>query len=324
MRLRLILGLLVVMAGAPVLAAEDPLRLEGKIALGTVVGRIDHLAIDLKRQRLLISELGNNSLGVVDIPVAKLLKRVTGLSEPQGVGYEPSSDRVYVANAGDGTVKILAAETLSPVGVIKLGEDADNVRIESPDRVLVGYGNGAIAVLQSGKRIADLPLAAHPESFQLDPSGDRLFVNEPEATRVGVIERKTGREIGRWRVPGAGANFPMALDPAGHRLFVVYRAPPTLAEFDTTGGEIRARISTCSDADDVFSDPKRKRLYISCGEGAISVVAVGDQGLTEIARIPTRQGARTSLFVPELDRLFLAVRAAGNAPAEIWVYRPNG
>jgi hypothetical protein len=206
MWLRLILGLLAVMAGAPVLAAEDPLRLEGKIALGNVVGRIDHLAIDLNRQRLLISELGNNSLGVVDIPAAKLLKRVTGLSEPQGVGYEPSSDRVYVANAGDGTVKILAAETLSPVGVIKLGEDADNVRIESPDRVLVGYGNGAIAVLQSGKRTADLPLAAHPESFQLDPSGDRLFVNEPEATRVGVIERKTGREIGRWRVPGAGAN----------------------------------------------------------------------------------------------------------------------
>jgi DNA-binding beta-propeller fold protein YncE len=110
-----------------------------------VSGRIDHLGIDLKRQRLLVAELGNNSLGVVDLAAGKVLSRITGLAEPQGVAYVPFSDSVFVANAGDGSVRVLRGEDLNPIGRIELGDDADNVRVDAArDRVLVGYGKGAL------------------------------------------------------------------------------------------------------------------------------------------------------------------------------------
>src|SRR5689334_19446403 len=92
-------------AAAPAAAAEAPLVLEAKIPLGEVGGRIDHLAVDVPRQRLLVAELGNNTLGVVDLAARRTLRTIAGLSEPQGVGYEPTTDAVYVANAGDGSVR---------------------------------------------------------------------------------------------------------------------------------------------------------------------------------------------------------------------------
>ena len=128
--------------------AGAPLVLEAKIPLGQVSGRIDHLGIDLKRQRLFVAELGNNSLGVVDLAAGKVLRTITGLSEPQGVAYVPFADSVFVANAGDGSVHVLRGDDLAPIGRIELGEDADNVRVDAQrNRVLVGYGNGALAVI---------------------------------------------------------------------------------------------------------------------------------------------------------------------------------
>jgi hypothetical protein len=148
-------------------------------------------------------------------------------------------------------------------------------------------------------------------------------VNEPEAHRVAVLDGKTGNELGKWNVSGLRANFPMAFDGAGHRLFVVYRSRPTLAIFETAKGELLTQVPTCGDGDDVFFDGKRNRVYISCGDDFLAIVNASGDGLAEVGKIPTRKGARTSLFVRELDRLFVAVRAEGGQPAEIWVYRPQ-
>jgi DNA-binding beta-propeller fold protein YncE len=288
-----------------------------------VAGRIDHLGIDLARKRLLVAELGNNSVAVVDLAQGKLLTRLSRLREPQGVGYAPKADLIYVANAADGAVAIISAGDLSPVAKVNLGADADNSRPDGPDRMIVGYGDGALAVLDaaSGKRLADIPLAAHPESFQLDAAANRVYVNLPEANRVAVIDRAAGAEVARWGLPGAAANFPMALDAAENRLFVGYRRPPVLAAFDTRSGEALAKTSICGDADDLFYDPARKRVYVSCGEGFLAVLDASGAGLREVARVATEPGARTALFVPELDRLFVAVRAQGSDPAAIWEFR---
>src|SRR6266576_753163 len=157
-------------------ASDVPLLLEAKIPLGEVSGRIDHLAIDFKRQRLLVAELGNDTLGVVDLAAGKATRTITGFSEPQGVAYVPFADAVYVANGGDGSVRILHGEDLAPVGRVELGDDADNVRVDTPRRrVLVGYGKGALAVIDPVNRTktADLRLKAHPESFQIDETGSQ-------------------------------------------------------------------------------------------------------------------------------------------------------
>ena len=305
-------------------SASAPLVLEAKIPLGQVSGRIDHLGIDLKRQRLFVAELGNNSLGVVDLAAAKVLRTVTGLSEPQGVAYVPFADSVFVANAGDGSVHVLRGDDLAPIGRIELGEDADNVRVDPQrNRVLVGYGNGALAVIDPAARTkaADIRLKGHPEGFQIDETGSNVFVNVPDARDVEVVDLASE---GNRSLPmqGAGSNFPMAIDRDAHRVLVAFRNPPTLMALSSQDGRSVAKIDTCGDADDVFVDPTRRRVYVSCGEGVVDVLEQVEAGYRRLARVPAVSGARTSLFVPELDRLFVAVRARSNEPAAIWVFRP--
>jgi DNA-binding beta-propeller fold protein YncE len=304
--------------------ASPPLILEAKIPLGQVSGRVDHLGIDLKRQRLLVAELGNNSLGVVDLAAGKVLRRITGLSEPQGVAYVPFADSVFVANAGDGSVRVLRGEDLAPIGRIELGDDADNVRVDTArKRVLVGYGKGALAVIDpvSLSKTADIRLKAHPERFQLDETGTRVFVNVPDAREIVAADLASG-STRSLPTQGVGANFPMAIESEAHQVLVVFRSPPTLMALSSQDGHVVAKAETCGDADDVFVDHKRRRVYVSCGEGVIDVLEPVEAGYRRLARVPTVSGARTSLFVPELDWLFVAARAGSNEPAAIWVFRP--
>jgi len=304
--------------------ARSPLIFEAKIPLGQVSGRIDHLGIDLKQQRLLVAELGNNSLGVVDLAAGKVLHRIAGLSEPQGVAYVPFVDSVFVANAGDGSVRVLRGEDLTPIGRIELGDDADNVRVDATrNRVLVGYGKGALAVIDPASltKTADIRLKAHPEGFQIDETGTQVFVNVPDAHEIGVVDLATG-STRSLPTQGAGSNFPMAIDGEAHQVLVVFRSPPSLMALSSQDGHVVAKVDTCGDADDVFVDRKRRRVYVSCGEGVVEVLESGEAGYRRLARVPTVPGARTSLFAPELDRLFVAVRAASNEPAAIWVFRP--
>ncbi len=304
-------------------AEKEPLQLEAKILLGNVRGRIDHMAVDLKRQRLFVAELGNDSVGVVDLANRNVIRRITGLSEPQGVGYEPSSDTLYVANARDGSVKLFAGDDYKPTGQIELGSDADNIRIDAAaKRVAIGYGDGAVAVFDPSTRskVQTAPLKAHPESFQIVQ--DRIFVNLPGAHAIAVVDGISGKQLANWPV-NKGGNFAMTVDRERERVLVVFRSPPELASYAMADGKLTASAETCGDVDDLFVDAKRSRVYVSCGAGYVDVFEMGDAAYRRAARIPTATGARTSLFVPELDRLLVAVRSGLAGPAAIWVFKPT-
>jgi DNA-binding beta-propeller fold protein YncE len=310
-------------AGVSATHATEPLVLEAKIALGNVAGRIDHLAIDLPRQRLFVAELGNNSVGIVDLKERKLMRTISGLKQPQGVGYHPPTDTLYVANAGDGTVRMFSSPDYSAAGQIDLGDDADNVRIDgAANRIIVGYGNGALAVIdpKTRSKIADIPLKAHPEGFQVEAMSHQIFVNVPDARAILVIDLLNGQQKESWSTIDARANFPMAIDEASSQVVVVFRSPPKLRAYSMQTGKTVNELDICGDSDDVFVDAKRKQLYISCGAGFIDVIDASS-AYKRIARILTVPGARTSLFVPELDRFFLAVRTSGGEAAAVWVYR---
>jgi hypothetical protein len=315
-----------VATGGALAQASDSLtmQIEAKIPLGDVNGRIDHMAIDLARQRLFVAELGNGSLGVVDLKERKVLHRIAGLKEPQGVAYVPSTDTIYVSNASDGSVRLFRGTDFAAMGQIELGDDADNIRIEPmTNRIFVGYGSGALAVIDptSRSKIADIHLKAHPESFQLDSSTGLIFINVPKAGEIAVADRVAAKQIAGWPINN-DSNFPMTFDAESQRILVVTRRPPGLQGFSKTEGRNIARVETCGDADDLFLDRKRNRVYVSCGEGFVDVFdAHGDY--RRLAHIPTISGARTSLFVPELDRLFLAARASSGEPASIWILRPS-
>lgn len=320
----ILVGLLLV--GPGVAQDAPPLSLEAKIPLGAVKGRIDHMAVDPDHRLLYVAELGNDSVAVVDLAERDVAHRIGGLSEPQGVAYHAATGTLYVANAGDGSVRLFQAFDFRPLGRIDLGADADNIRIDRwRDRIVVGYGKGALAVIDpaSRRRVGEMPLDGHPESFQFDEVGARIFVNVPGADQIVGLDAVTGSKVTLFESAGANANFAMALDADGHRLLVAFRTPPRLVSFETSAGTRQAGIETCRDADDVFVDPRRHRVYVSCGEGVIDVFGRDGGGYARIARIPTAAGARTSLFVPATDRLYLAVRATPSEPAAIWVFRPS-
>lgn len=315
---------MLLVAGVPALAqAHSPLRLERTIPLPDVKGRVDHLAFDVDNDRLFVAALGNNTVEVIDVKSGKVIRTIGGLAEPQGVIYQPESKRLWIANGSDGRVRIFDAVTYQPLRSVGLGDDADNIRRDAATRrIFVGYGSGGIATFDSeGNKVADIKVGAHPESFQLEKNGPRMFVNLPGSRKVAAIDRIKSTIVASWTTDDAQSNFPMALDEAGGRLFIVCRKPAVLLVIDTGSGTVVAKLPTVGDSDDLFYDQKRKRIYASGGEGAITVYQQQDADhYTKIVQLDTVKGARTSLFVPELSRLFLAVRQEGVNAAAIRIY----
>jgi len=316
---------LAMLAGSAAVAQSGenaPLQLEAKILLGDVRGRIDHMAIDLKRQRLFVAELGNDSVGVVDLANHSVIRTISGLNEPQGVGYEPSTDTLFVANARDGSVRLLDGNEYKPMARIDLGSDADNIRIdEASKRVVVGFGDGGLALLDPSTRskVQNVPLPAHPESFQIVEN--RIFVNLPDARAIAVVDGASGKQTAIWPMR-KGGNFAMSVDRERGQILVAFRSPPELAVFTIADGKSVASVQTCGDVDDLFVDVKRSRVYVSCGAGYVDVFDTDGTTYRRTARIPTAAGARTALFVSELDRLLVAVRAGFAGPAAIWMFKP--
>ena len=304
--------------------ADPPaLSLERSIPLGDVKGRIDHLAVDLEHQRLFVAELGNDTVGVIDLRSHLVRQRLTDLDEPQGLGYLSATQTLYVANGGDGSVRTFTGDNLQPSSTLKLGVDADNIRIDRKTSTLfVGYGTGAIAVIDAKalRKIRDVPLDGHPESFQIASTSSHIYVNVPDAQQIVIADRSSGHVVEKVAAHGPRANFPMALDEEGRRLLTAFRDPPILRTL-TLDGRLLTDVDVCRDADDVFVDRKRHRTYVICGQGVVDVL---DDNGSRIQRIPTATGARTGLFVPELDRLFVAVPARTGTTAEIRVFAPPG
>jgi len=315
---------LVVLAAVAWGQQSEPLRLVQTISLPDIQGRIDHFALDSDGQRLFMSALGNNSVEVIDLKAGKAVQTIRGVEEPQGVGYVSDAKKIFVANGGDGALRIFDGNSYRLLDTIAFSSDADNIRYgQQGKRVYVGYGDGALGIIDAytGKRLGDIKLEGHPESFQLDASSPKIFVNVPHAGHIAVVDRDQQKVIARWPLENASANFPMALDQKGHRLFVVCRKPASLLIFNTDSGKQATALPVVGDADDVFFDAARRRIYISGGEGYISVIRQIDVNHYQaIAKIETASGARTSFFAPDLGRLYLAVPRRGDRKAEIRVY----
>ncbi len=299
---------------------SSPFKLLQTLPLPGVEGRIDHLAFDEASQQLFVAALGNDTLEVVNLKT-QTVKSLKGFSEPQGVVVLPVQHQVFVSNGGDGTGVFLDSDTLKEVRRVQVGADADNVRFDGK-RLFVGYGS-ALAVLDlQGSRLLDIKLSAHPESLQLESDKNavtqRVFINVPGVNHVAVVDLEKHAVIATWNVPAA-SNYPMALDPLHHRLWVATRAPARLIALDTNSGKVLNNLETVGDADDVFVDGSR--VYVSGGAGAVDVLEARAENYVQSARVKTASGARTSLFDPISKRLFIAVPHRGNQVAAIFVYQ---
>ena len=232
------------------------LQLVKAIPLPEVSGRFDHFSVDVKGRRLFVAALGNNTVEVLDLNAGKRLRSIKGCDKPQGVLYLEKANTLFIANGGNGKLRAYA----------KL------------DRVYVGYGDGALGVVNptSGVLSVSVNLLGHPESFQLEREGNRVFVNVPEAQQIAVVDLQTKSVTEAWLLPGAKANFPMALDEGNRRLFVGCRSPAKLVVLDTASGKTVSELVIAGDTDDLFYDAKRKRIYVSAGEGFVDIIEQRD------------------------------------------------
>jgi DNA-binding beta-propeller fold protein YncE len=310
--------------------------LETHIPLPNVKGRIDHFSVDVKGQRLFVAAVENHTLEVVDLRSGKRVHTISNLAEPQGVFYDPTTGHLFVACGLDGVTKVLDGNTFQVLATVKFPDDADNIRYDPRSQgVIVGYagakqlrkreeGTGGLGFIDSnGKKTGDIVVDAHPESFQLEKSGSRIFVNVPEKKEIEVIDATKHSVTTRWPV-SAEDNFPMALDETNHRLLVGVWNPPQLLVFDTTTGKQVEAGKIAGKTDDLFYDSVRRRVYVLTSVGYLEVFEQKDADhYDRIARYPTPSGSQTGLFVPEWGKLFVAVPAQSGENAEVRIYQAH-
>ena len=196
---------------------SSALFLKTHIPLPNVNGRIDHLGVDVKGQRLFVAAVDNHTLEVVDLKSGQRIHTITDLAEPQGVFYDVSTNRLFVASAVDGVVKIYDGATFQVLATAKFPDDSDNIRHDPRGkRVIVGYagakqlrkraeGNGGLGFLDSdGNKTGDVVIDAHPESFRLEGSGNRIFVDRDHihydriAHYATPLHTQTGLFVPEW------------------------------------------------------------------------------------------------------------------------------
>jgi len=305
-----------------------PLVLTEAIPMPGIQGRFDHFGFD-GRNQLIVAALGNSSVEIIDISARVRSRSITGIPNPQGVVYAPESRKLFAASS-KGKLYIYDGATFDLIKTIDFHGDVDNLRYDAANqRVYVGYGEdetgsiGAVDAATNERLPEEYQLGAHPESFQLETSGSRIYVNLPDLKQIAVINRKT-RAIIRWPMT-LEHNFPMALDEADHRLFVATHHPARLAVFDTDTGKTIAALPCVQDADDTYYDAGRRRVYVPGGEGFISVFEQTDADHYRLfAKVASTLGARTAGYFGKgrkgFDRFFLAVPARADHGAEIWIY----
>jgi DNA-binding beta-propeller fold protein YncE len=294
------------------------LQLVQTIPLPGVNGKFDHLAVDLSGNRMFIAAKMNNTLEVVDLQNGRRLRSVSGFHEPQGVLYLRDTKQVVVANGGNGEVQFLDGTTLEVLQRFSFGADADNIRYDADTgRIYVACQDGAIGTidLKSMSKLPEIKLLGHPEAMAIEPHGHRLFVNVPKVDTVFVLDRSTAEVTAEWKLTKSKTNYTMALDEGHHRLFVGCRQPPNVVVLDTTRGD---------EIDCMFYDGAHQRIYVTGADGTLDVVQQLDADQYRVIQeLPTAPLARTCLFVPELDRIFVAVPQQKDHDAELRVYRPR-
>jgi DNA-binding beta-propeller fold protein YncE len=328
MRFTHIFALLGVFAVAPL--QPQGLTLIGSIPLPGVEGRIDHMAVDLAGARIFVAALGNNSLEVVGLHSSSVVRSIHGLSEPQGVAFIRESNKLYVANGGTGQCDVFDGSSFTLLKLIDVGGDADNMHDASVSHQLVVAAGSNLSVIDTTTDtvVGRVDLPGHPEGFALEQGGSRVFANVPLSRgRVFVVDRERETTVDQWPVgallTNLFSNFPLSLDEADKLIFVGTRVPARKVMDADTGHPV-ADIRIDGDPDDIFYDAQRRAVYVSCGAGYLDVITqMAPDRYGPVTRIPTAEGARTSLWVPEMDRLFVAVPHRGRQRAEVRIYSPG-
>jgi DNA-binding beta-propeller fold protein YncE len=288
-------------------------------------GRFDHLAIDHKGERLFVANLSNDSLDIVDLKAGKLVKQLPGQRKAQGVAFVPDLNRIYQGNGTDGVCNVFDGRTFERLHSLKLPA-ADNVRYDAATGlVYVGHAEASITAFDAKtfEVKATIKLPGPPEAFQIDSGRKRMYVNCLKPATVAVVDLNKHVVAAKHPLKLADANYPMALDVKGQRVFVGCREKPMVVTLDAKTGEELSGVAIPGDIDDLFYDAKRNRLYASCGEGVLAVLEEKDKAFSVVEKVSTAKLARTCLFDSVGDRLYVVIPKSGDAEPSLRVYQPQ-
>jgi DNA-binding beta-propeller fold protein YncE len=316
-----------------VASAEDDaaLKLVQTIPLPGVDGRIDHFSIDVKGQRAFLAALAKNTIEVVDLKAGRAIRTLPGFAKPQGVCFVAELNRLFVATGTDGALRTLDGTTLAILRMATVSLGADAIGYDPRSKYLyVGSGGGdankdtgdlTVFSAATGAKVDAIVTDAHAGGSVVERHGQRLYILVPEKAQVLVLDRKTRAQLAKWTIPGIQKNVAVDLDENHHRLFLGVRTPASVVVLDSNSGAVVASVPTVGTLDGLSYDPATRRIYTSGGEGFVDVTRQIDADHYErIARIPTGPGARTSMFVPQWRRLYVAVPRDRDRSAELRVF----
>jgi DNA-binding beta-propeller fold protein YncE len=315
---------------------KQPLQLVQTISIPNVKGRLDHMEVDVKDQRLFVAGLENGTCEVVDLRAGKWTRSIPGFKKPQGVLYVPELNKLFLASGDDGMVRVFRGDTLQLLDSIELEPGPNRIVYEPNSKlVYVGYGGkdagkdyGEVGIIdaKNDKHIGDIKVTAHPSELLLNKSGTTLFVFTSIANQLQVVDIIKREVLSTWPVssqrPGDAA-----LDESNSRLFIGTRTPAEMIVMDSKSGKEVAHIPTVEGQDGVYFDGLHQRVYVSGGRelpnGFVYVYQrKGPDQYETIGKIPTRGGAGTSFWSPELNRYYVAAPANNKEDAAILVYTP--
>lgn len=282
------------------------------------------MSVDARHQRLFASAPTNKTLEIVDLRSGKPWRSVEG-EKPAAARYAPEFNQLYVPRGQ--SLYIYGGETFALITSVPLHSNLDELQYDPRAQELyVGCMSAdqtgiAIIGLPQGKLLAKISLPAKPQGIAVEQHGNRIFANLPTLKEIAVVDRKKRVLLETWSLAGTEGNTPLGLDEVHHRLFVGARHPAQLVVIDTNSGKTVASLGINGDTDDLFYDPDRRRVYISCGEGFVDVIQQHDADHYELLeRIPTAPGARTSTFSPQLSGFYVGVPRRGDQAAELRVF----
>ncbi|MCL5744254.1 MAG: hypothetical protein M1541_10075 [Acidobacteria bacterium] len=313
-------------ANAAAGTAKQYLVYDSSIILPNVRGGFDLMAVDIERQRLFVSAEDNHTVEVADLKARKPVASIPDLNEPKWVVYRPDENMLYVATGKDGKVTGVDATTYKVKYTFQFKEKCNNLRYdEAAGELYVGVGNtfGSLGIidLKNHRITGEIALADYPKQFEID--GNKIYVNIPSKNVIQVVDRISRKVVSAWPVKEAKENVPMALDRQQARLFVACE-PGKFIVYSTSTGETVASLDINKGADGIYHDAKRHRIYVSTGEGLINVISQATSDRYQlIERVPTTEGAGTSLYVPNLNLLIVATPQVGNRQAALRLYRPT-
>ncbi len=320
----------VALCALPVKAQEKlPLKLIATTPMPGFTGDFDHFGLDLKGNRLFLASEEQKTVEVFDLQTGERIHSIKGFGHPLTMAYLAESNRLIVTDGGDtDAVELVDCKDYKIINTLKLGHGVDHGAYNPVNKYFYvengGGPDGKVHVLsiidtksfkQVGE-IAGLPGNSN-EGMAIDHEGKTLYVNLTGTDEVGVIDLNTRQLIARWPLPDVHVAHAIALDEPNHRLFTATRKPSRFIVFNTDTGKVVTTLPCVDMNSDMSLDVARKRIYVSGSETVSVFEQRGADHYEHIVEVPTAYRAKTSIFVPELKRLYVADSGKGKPEAKL-------